>query len=90
MEKEKLDQVMSPDVPKEGKEQILLEKGSLVMLDHVPRCVNDDFFPLKGDADVIDVIVGLASRNVFLHRRTTQTVAANVFQASRNSFKMIR
>lgn len=44
MEKEKLDQVMSPDVLKEGKEQILLEKGSLLMLDHVPRCVNDDFF----------------------------------------------
>ena len=87
MEKEKLDQVMSPDVLKEGKEQILLEKGSLLMLDHVPRCVNDDFFPLKGNADVI---VGITSRNVFLHRRTTQTVAANVFQASRNSFKMIR
>lgn len=62
MEKEKLDQVMSPDVLKEGKEQILLEKGSLLMLDHVPRCVNDYFFPLKGDADVI---VGLTSRNVF-------------------------
>ena len=44
MEKEKLDQVMSPDVLKGGKEQILLEKGSLLMLDHVPRCVNDDFF----------------------------------------------
>lgn len=47
MEKEKLDQVMSPDVLKEGKEQILLEKGSLLMLDHVPRCVNDDFFRWK-------------------------------------------
>ena len=47
MEKEKLDQVMSPDVLKEGKEQILLEKGSLLMLDHVPRCVIDDFFRWK-------------------------------------------
>lgn len=47
MEKEKLDQVMSPDVLKEGKEQILLEKGSLLMLDHVPRCVNDDFFSVE-------------------------------------------
>ena len=72
---------------KRRKRTNLARKGFFIDVRPCTQMCKRWFFPLKGDADVI---VGLASRNVFLHRRTTQTVAANVFQASRNSFKMIR